>query len=253
ETNTLPFQPFENQEGDLLRVEKEQQVLQEQLREAEQKFQQLQSQRMEETGALEELLKKSLEETEVSQSELGWFHQDSETQVKKWQQEKKETREKLKALRSTVKKHTESNERWGQKPQKNTKNTDSNKSNKFANEKVKWEELIKKSQEESKAYVKRAVQAELSVLQTWKDSEVWRLNGTIGRAETNVRVLKALGSSAPAAPVLKSQIESWQTFISNVKKQLEKIEAEYEEKMELVRSGARIALTKVESVDIPCP
>ncbi|XP_071423208.1 E3 ubiquitin-protein ligase TTC3 isoform X2 [Pithys albifrons albifrons] len=259
ETNTLPFQPFENQEGDLLRVEKEHQVLQEQLREAEEKFQQLQSQRMEETGALEELLKKSLEETEVSQSELGWFNQDSETQVRKWQQEKKETREKLKALRSKVKKHTESNERYLKSIEDKAKqynvclNSFLDTSNKFANEKVKWEELIKKSQEESKECVKRAVQAEISVLQTWKDTEVWKLNGMIGRAETNLRVLKALGSSAPAAPVLKSQIDSWQTFLSNGKKQLEKIEAEYEEKMELVRSGARIALTKVENVDIPCP
>ncbi|NXG18328.1 TTC3 ligase, partial [Grallaria varia] len=259
ETNTLPFQPFENQEGDVLRVEKEHQVLKEQLKEAEEKFQQLQSRSLEETGALEELLKKSVEETEISQNELDWFHQDSETQVKKWQQEKKENRENLKALRSTAKKQADTNERYlktidDKEKQYNVYlNTFLDTSNKFANEKVKLEELIKKSQDDCQECVKRAVKAEISVFQNWKETELWKLNGTIAKAETNLKRLKALSSSALAAPVLKSQMETWETFITNVKKQLEKVEAEYEEKMELVKSGARISLGKVESVDIPSP
>lgn len=48
----------------------------------------------------------------MSQNELDWFHQDSETQMKKWQQEKKENRENLKALRGTAKKHSDTNERY---------------------------------------------------------------------------------------------------------------------------------------------
>ncbi|NXP28471.1 TTC3 ligase, partial [Scytalopus superciliaris] len=259
ETNTLPFQPFENQEGDILRVEKEHQVLKEQLKEAEEKFQQSQSRGLEETGALEELLRKSIEETQVSQNELDWFHQDSEAQLKKWQQEKKEARENLKALRSTVKKQTDTNERYlkaiedKEKQYNVSLNTFLDTSNKFANEKVKLEELIKKSQDDCQECVKRAVKAEISVFQNWKEMEVWKLNGTIAKAQTNLRMLKALSSSASAAPVLKSQIDSWETFISNVKKQLEKIEAEYEEKVELLKSGAQISLQKVESVDVPSP
>ncbi|NXN82866.1 TTC3 ligase, partial [Bombycilla garrulus] len=224
ETNTLPFHPFENQQGDILRVEKEHQVLKEQLREAEEKFEQLQSRSLEETGALEELLKKSIEETKVSQNELDWFHQDSETQMKKWQQEKKENRENLKALRSTAKKHSDTNE-----------------SNKFANEKGKLEELIKKSQDDSQECEKRAVQAEVKQKKKSKKNLYLTENPQYS------------SSSASAAPVLKSQIDSWEIFISNVKKQLEKVEAEYEEKIELVKSGARNCLSKVEIVDFPVP
>ncbi|RLW07523.1 hypothetical protein DV515_00003487, partial [Chloebia gouldiae] len=260
ETNTLPFHPFENQQGDILRVEKEHQVLQEQLREAEEKFEQSQSRSLEEVAALEELLKKRIEETEVSQNELDWFHQDSETQMKKWQQEKKENRENLKALRGTVKKHSETNERYlktidDKEKQYNTcLNTFLETSNKFANDKSKLEELIKKSQLNSQECEKRAVKAEISVLQTWKETEIWKLKGTIAKAEGNLRRLRALSSSsASAAPVLKSQIDSWDVFISNVKKQLEKVEAEYEEKMELVKKGARNCLSKVEIVDFPWP
>ncbi|XP_032907978.1 E3 ubiquitin-protein ligase TTC3 isoform X2 [Catharus ustulatus] len=259
ETNTLPFHPFENQQGDILRMEKEHQVLKEQLREAEEKFEQLQSRSLEEIGALEELLKKSIEETEVSQHELDWFHQDSEAQMKKWQQEKKENRENLKALRGTVKKHSDTNERYlkaiddKEKQYNECLNTFLETSNKFANEKGSLEELIKKSQDESKECEKRAVKAEVSVLQTWKETEIWKLKGTIAKAERNLRMLKSLSSSASAAPVLKSQIDSWEIFISNVKKQLEKVEAEYEEKIELVKNGARDCLSKVEIVDFPWP
>ncbi|XP_054484400.2 E3 ubiquitin-protein ligase TTC3 isoform X3 [Agelaius phoeniceus] len=259
ETNTLPFHPFENQQGDILRAEKEHQVLQEQLREAQEKFRQSQSRSLEEIAALEELLRKSIEETEVSQNELHWFHQDSEAQMKKWQQEKKENRENLKALRGTAKKHSESNERYlkaideKQKQYNASLNTFLETSNKFASEKGKLEELIKKSQDDSQECEKRAVKAEVSVLQSWKETESWKLRGALAKAEGNLRVLRTLGSSASAPPVLKSQIDSWEIFISDVKKQLEKVEAEYEEKIEQVERGARGCLSRVEVVDLPWP
>ncbi|NXC27547.1 TTC3 ligase, partial [Campylorhamphus procurvoides] len=135
---------------------------------------------------------------QVSQNELDWFHQDSEAQLKKWQQEKKEARDNLKALRGTVKKHTDTNERYLKTIEDKEKqynvylNTFLDTSNKFANEKVKLEELIKKSQDDCQECVKRAVKAEMSVLQNWKETEVWKLSGTIAKAETNLRMLKAL-------------------------------------------------------------
>ncbi|NWT63422.1 TTC3 ligase, partial [Erythrocercus mccallii] len=135
---------------------------------------------------------------QVSQNELSWFHQDSEAQMKKWQQEKKENRENLKALRATAKKHSDTNERYlktiddKEKQYNECLNTFLETSNKFANEKGKLEELIKKSQGDSHECEKRAVKAEVSVLQTWKETEIWKLKGTIAKAEGNLRKLKAL-------------------------------------------------------------
>ncbi|NWT14073.1 TTC3 ligase, partial [Vireo altiloquus] len=134
---------------------------------------------------------------QVSRNELDWFRQDSETQMKKWQQEKKENRENLKALRSTAKKHSDTNERYlktlddKEKQYNVCLNTFLETSNKFANEKGKLEELIKKSQDNSQECEKRAVKAEVSVLQTWKETEIWKLKGTIAKAEGNLRMLKA--------------------------------------------------------------
>ncbi|XP_064923759.1 E3 ubiquitin-protein ligase TTC3 isoform X1 [Columba livia] len=269
ETNTLPFHPFEMQQGDILRMEKEHQVLKEQLKEAQEKYEQLQSRSSEEIGAVKELLKKSVEETEVSKNELDWLHQDLEIKVKKWQQEKKENKENLKALRSTAKKHTDTNDRYSRTIDEKEKkyngylNTYLETSNKFANDKVKLEELIKKSQDDCQECVKRAVKAEISVLKNWKETEVYKLNGKAANAEANLKMLKSLSSltenleyfsSLPsAAPKLKSQIDSWEIFISNVKKQLEKVEAEYEEKIQMVKNGVQNCLTKMETVELPSP
>ncbi|NXD26729.1 TTC3 ligase, partial [Spelaeornis formosus] len=133
---------------------------------------------------------------QVSQNELDWFHQDSEAQMKKWQQEKKENRESLKALRGTAKKHSDTNERYSKVVDDKEKqynvclNTFLETSNKFANEKGKLEELIKKSQDDSQECEKRAVKAEVSVLQTWKETEVWKLQSTIAKAEGKLRMLR---------------------------------------------------------------
>ncbi|NWW52217.1 TTC3 ligase, partial [Pedionomus torquatus] len=259
ETNTLPFHPFEVQQGDILRMEKEYQVLKEQLKEAQEKYEQLQSRNSEEISALKELLRKSVEETEVSKNELDWLHQDLEIKVKKWQQEKKENQENLKALRNTAKKHTDANDRYlktideKEKQYNEYLNTYLETSNKLANEKVKLEERIKKSEDDCQECVKRAVQAEISVLKNWRETEVCKLNGMAANAETNLKILRSLSSSASAAPKLKSQIDSWEIFISNVKKQQDKVEVEYELKIQRVKNGVRNCLTKTETVDLPSP
>ncbi|NXL43813.1 TTC3 ligase, partial [Podilymbus podiceps] len=259
ETNTLPFHPFEMQQGDILRMEKEHQVLKQQLQEAQEKYEQLQSRSLEETGALKELLKKSVEETEVSKNELDWLHQDLEIKVKKWQREKKENQDNLKALRNTAKKHTDTNDRYSKTIDEKEKqynvylNTYLETSNKLANDKVKLEELIKKSEDDCQECVKRAVKAEISVLKNWKETEVWKLNGIAANAEANLKMLKSWSCSASAAPKLKSQVDSWEIFVLNVKKRMEKVEAEYEEKVQMVKNGVRNCLTKMETVELSSP
>ncbi|POI35088.1 hypothetical protein CIB84_001160 [Bambusicola thoracicus] len=167
ETNTLPFHPFEMQQGDILRMEKEHQVLKEQLKEAQEKYEQLQNRSSEEIGVLEEQIKKAVEENGIFKKEVEWLHQSLEIKVKKWQQEKKENQENLKAMRNTAKKHMDTNDRYSKTIDEKEKqyntclNTYLDTSNKFANEKVKLEELIKKSQDDLKEHEKRAVTAEV--------------------------------------------------------------------------------------------
>ncbi|XP_068769735.1 E3 ubiquitin-protein ligase TTC3 isoform X3 [Struthio camelus] len=259
ETNTLPFHPFETQQGDILRMEKEHQVLKEQLKEAQEKYEQLLSRSSEEISVLEELLKKSVEEIEISRSELEWLDQDLEKKKKKWQQEKKENQENLKAIRNTAKKYTDTNDMYSKNIDEKEKqyklrfNTYLETSNKFANEKVKLEELIKKSQDDCQECMKRAVTAEVSVLKNWKETELFKLYSIAANAEAALKVLKSGGSSVSALPQLKSQVDSWETYISNIKKQVEEVEAQYEEKIRMVKNGALNCLTKMEAADLSSP
>ncbi|XP_052529754.1 E3 ubiquitin-protein ligase TTC3 isoform X5 [Tympanuchus pallidicinctus] len=257
ETNTLPFHPFEKQQGDILRMEKEHQVLKEQLKEAQEKYEQLQNRSSEEISVLEELIKKTVQERGIFKKEVEWLHQALEMKVKKWQQEKKESQENLKAMRNTAKKHVDTNDRYSKTIDEKEKqyntclNTYLETSNKFANKKVKLEELIKKSQDDLKEHEKRAVKAEVSVLKNWKESELYKLNGIVSKAEANLKMLKSLSSSsASSLPDLKSQINYWEVFISNIKKQMEKVKVGYEEKIEKVKNGVRNCLTKIETVDL---
>lgn len=49
---------------------------------------------------------------QLSKRELDWFHQDAEVNFKKWQQEKKEKQEGLKAGKNKVRKLIETNETY---------------------------------------------------------------------------------------------------------------------------------------------
>ncbi|XP_032653076.1 E3 ubiquitin-protein ligase TTC3 isoform X4 [Chelonoidis abingdonii] len=261
DTNTMPFYPFETQQGDILRMEKEHQVLQEQLKEAKEKYEQLQSRSSEETSVLEEQLKKRVEENKITQRELDWFHQDLEMEVKKWQQEKKESQEKLKATKNTSKKLADTNEMYlrniDEKDKQYTVYLEKflEISNKFASEKVQLEELIKKSKDNYQECIKRAVAAEVSVLENWKNTEVCKLRSIAANGEANIKFLKLMSSGPTSVlPQLKSQIDSWETFISNIKKEMEKVESQYEERIHLVKNGAQLNdLSKVKAADLQSP
>ncbi|XP_019379597.1 PREDICTED: E3 ubiquitin-protein ligase TTC3 isoform X4 [Gavialis gangeticus] len=261
EANTMPFHPFETQQGDILRMAKEHQVLQKQLKEAKEKYEQLQCRSTEETSVLKEQLKKNVEENKISKRELDWFHQDLETEIKKWQHEKKENQERLKAIKSAAKRQADTNEMYlrnieeGDKQYKVILEEFLEISNKLANEKVKLEELIKKSKDQYQECAKRTVAAEVSVLENWKTAEVCKLCSIVSNAEANLKWLKVISSSsASPSPQLKSQIDEWETFHSDIKKEIEKVETQYEERIHMVKNGAVLNdLSKVQIRDLQPP
>ncbi|XP_062982703.1 E3 ubiquitin-protein ligase TTC3 isoform X1 [Elgaria multicarinata webbii] len=257
--NTLPLQPYETQQGDLLRMEKEHQVLQEQLKEASEKSEQLQTRSSIDMSVLEEELLLLIEGNKLTKRELDWFHQDVDMEMKRWQQEKKENQEGLKVGKNKVRKLTETNEIY-------MKNIDEkNKhykrflddfleiSNKSENEKVKMEELIKKSHNDHQECVKRAIAAEVSVLENWKETELFKLHRRATNAEANLKYLKFM-TSRSTVPQSKLQIDSWESFISNIKEEIGKAEREFEERICMVKNGAFLSsISPVEIAEIQPP
>uniref|UniRef100_A0A803SQ01 TTC3/DZIP3-like helical domain-containing protein n=1 Tax=Anolis carolinensis TaxID=28377 RepID=A0A803SQ01_ANOCA len=163
--------------------------------------------------------------------------------MKKWQQEKRLNQEELKTGKSEVKKHTEINEIYlrniEEKDKQYKRYLDNflEISNKFENEKVKMEALIKKSHDENQECIKRAVAAEISVLQNWKETELYKLFRKVTYAEANLKYLEFM-TSRSTVPQSKLQIESWETYISNLKEKIRKAENEFEERICMVKSGA---------------
>ncbi|KAB1284057.1 E3 ubiquitin-protein ligase TTC3 [Camelus dromedarius] len=234
EVNTEPYDPFEAQQGDISQIEKEYQVLQEQLKVARENYEQRNNEGSEETRDLEEKLKRNIEENKVI---LYWFLEDLEKEIKKWQQEKKEIQERTKALKKKMKKVLNASE-----------------INTFTNEKMKIEECIKKGKEDYEESLRRAVDAEVSVLENWKETEVWKLQTMESQAEGFLKKLKLLGSDSTTYPDVESDTHSWESFVSDVRKEMEKAESQYEEQIQAIKNGSRLSeLSKVQISDLSFP
>nr|XP_019585864.1 PREDICTED: E3 ubiquitin-protein ligase TTC3 isoform X1 [Rhinolophus sinicus]XP_019585865.1 PREDICTED: E3 ubiquitin-protein ligase TTC3 isoform X1 [Rhinolophus sinicus]XP_019585866.1 PREDICTED: E3 ubiquitin-protein ligase TTC3 isoform X1 [Rhinolophus sinicus] len=260
EVNTEPYEPFEAQQGDISQIEKEHQVLQEQLKEAWEHHEQRKLNGSEEIRDLEERLKRNLEENKISKTELDWFLKDLEKEVKKWQQEKKEIQEKLKALKKKMKRVSNVIEMYIEKNDGKDKahelllDQSLEISNTFTNEKMKLEECIKKGREDYEEILQRAVAAEVSVLANWKETEVCKLQVMEAQAEGCLKNLKQLSSDSAAYPDLESDIHSWESFLSNVREEIEKAESQFEKQIKAIKNGSRLSeLSKVQISELSFP
>ncbi|XP_069058643.1 E3 ubiquitin-protein ligase TTC3-like [Pleurodeles waltl] len=245
--NTDPFYPFEKHQGDILRMEKEHQVLQEQLKEATEKYELSKSRNSDEVALGKEQLQKVIEENKISKTELDWFYQDLENEVKKWQQEKKEHQERLRVIKNNIKVLMENNESClksiEEKEQhyKRLLNEFLESSNKFENEKLKFEENIKKCKDSILESKKRASASEVTVLENQKNIEIFKLCCAMSSCEANLHFLHSVGTSASAPGHLGSQIISWNNYLSSIKNEIQNIQSQFEVRIDLVKSGAKLS------------
>ena len=118
-----------------------------------------------------------------------------EREIKKWQQEKKEIQERLKSLKKKIKKVSNANEMYTQKNDGKDKEHELHLdqsleiSNTLTNEKTKIKECIKKGKKDYEESHQRAVAAEVSVLENWKESEVYKLQIMESQAEAYLKKL----------------------------------------------------------------
>ncbi|KAM9695489.1 LOW QUALITY PROTEIN: E3 ubiquitin-protein ligase TTC3 [Trichechus inunguis] len=256
EVNTEPYERFEAEPGDISRMEKEYRKLQEKLENAYEKYEQTRFKGLAEIRDLEEKLKRNSERCQVSKTELEWFIQDLEKETKKWQQEKKETQEKVKALKKKVRRLSIASETCTQKNDEKDEehglHLDESLEirNPFANEKAKLEERIKKSKENYEEVHERAVAAEVSVLTCWKDIHVWKLEVTKTQGEAYVECLKSRRSDHEPY-LVDAVLYEWESYFASVEEELETIDSQLEDKVDEVKSGTWVSeITKVLSLPV---
>lgn len=245
--NTEPYGPFEVQQGGISQIEKEYRVLQELFKEGCRRYQQLKRKSLEETRDLEEKLTRNLEENKITETELDWFIQDLEREFEVWEQEKKEIQDRLKAMTKNVKKVWNANEMFTQKNDGMDKEHElyldqsfgnSIYSNTFTSERRKLEDGIRKGREYYEESHHRALIAEVSVLENWKEGEIYKLQTMASKAEAYLRHLMSSGSAAYLYK--ESVVHSWELFISNVAKEISKAESQFEDQIRAIKNGSRL-------------
>jgi len=124
----------------------------------------------------------------------------------------------------------------------------------FTNEKMKVEECIKKGKENYEESLQRAVAAEVSVLENWKDMDVYKLQIMDSQAEGYLKNLKLLSSDSATYPDMESDVHSWESFLSKVRKEIVKAKSQYEEQIQAVKNGSQLSeLPKVQIPELSFP
>ncbi|XP_050018001.1 E3 ubiquitin-protein ligase TTC3 isoform X2 [Alexandromys fortis] len=245
--NTEPYGPFETQQGGLSQMEKEYLLLMGQLRAACENYEQIKLQSSEETRDLEEKLKRNAEESKISETELDWFLQDLDKEIKKWQQEKKETQERLKALKKKVKRLVNTSEASAQKTDGLDTECGSHLdqsvgiSGALTEEKTAVEESIRKARELYEESHQRAVAAEVSVLENWKEREVYKLQSLAAQAEAYLKNLKLMSSDSALCPEMEADTHSWESFLSTVREEVESTKSQFEDQIKAIKNGSRLS------------
>ncbi|XP_075710717.1 E3 ubiquitin-protein ligase TTC3 isoform X2 [Rhinoderma darwinii] len=252
EVNTEPFQPFETQQGDFLRMEKEHVVLRDQLQEATDKYENLQSRYQEEIAALEEQIRSTVERSQIAKTELVWFQQEYENETKKWLQGRKENQDKLKALRNNIKTVTETNDRYLKSIEEKKKKykvyiEDFAKiqCSKFENEKAKLEKHITKREAEREEAAHRAAVAEVILLENQKQAEILKHQTKASNAEQSIKMLRPVANGNPET---LQQISSMESYLSRLRIDLDTMQSQFDVKINTLKIRAKLSPTDVTSI-----
>ncbi|KAM4045254.1 LOW QUALITY PROTEIN: E3 ubiquitin-protein ligase TTC3 [Anomaloglossus baeobatrachus] len=245
EVNTEPFQPYETQQGDILRMEKEHLVLTDQLQEAKDKYENLQSRYCEEIADLEEQIRTTVEGKKITKKELVYFQQQYEIEAKKWQQERKENQEKLKALRSKIKIATESNKRHSKGVEEKKKQYEvyieefaKIHCSKFEYGKTKLEKQIAKRDVDREEAIHRAAVAEVIILENQKQAEILKLQMKASDTEQSIKMLKPMVKSNPGT---LEQINTMELFLVKLKKEMDTVQSKFDEKIAPLKKSALLS------------
>ncbi|XP_073440767.1 E3 ubiquitin-protein ligase TTC3 isoform X2 [Dendrobates tinctorius] len=259
EVNTEPFQPYESQQGDILRMEKEHLVLTDQLQEATDKYENLQTRYRDEIAVLEEEIKTTETNKNVAKKELVYLQQAYENELKKWQQERKENQEKLKVLKNNIKTVTDSNEKYARGIEEKKKQYElyieefaNIHCTKFENEKARLEKHIAKRELDKVDTAQRAAVAEVIVLENQNQAMLLKLQMNASTTEQSIKMLKPLAKSNPG---ILEQINTMESLLVKLKKKMDTLQSEFDEKIaplkKSVNLSAAAAASASSTVNLP--
>ncbi|KAK7800893.1 hypothetical protein U0070_007037 [Myodes glareolus] len=233
--NTEPYGPCETQQGGLSQIEKEYHLLRDQLRAARENYEQIKLKSSEETRDLEEKLKRNAEENKVMLAETllvcMWRMRCSMVDGSKAGQPRVP------------------GELYGVgaghcglvvgQPESGA---------------LTEEESVRKGRELYEESHQRAVAAEVSVLENWKERELCKLQNVAAQAEAYLKNLKLMSSDSASCPEMECDTYSWESFLSDVREEMESVKSQFEDQIKAIKNGSRLSeLSKVQTPGLSFP
>lgn len=116
------------------------------------------------------------------------------------------------------------------------------------------EESIRKGRELYEESRQRAAAAEVSVLENWKERELCKLQSLAAQAEAYLKNLKLMSSDSASCPEAECDTSSWESFLSEVREELESAESQFEDQIKAIKNGSRLSeLSRVQTSGLCFP
>ncbi|XP_068187104.1 E3 ubiquitin-protein ligase TTC3 isoform X2 [Antennarius striatus] len=247
--NTEPVEPFESCLGDINKKLQSIKELEKQIQDMPDDS--VSSRNREELSVMEEDLQKITANIEVTNKELALFQQKLEEEVKKDQKEKKANQELLKSLKAEMEELVEEQGSLARRVREKKTNYEAELndflelSNQSAAEKMSLEDELKRCEASFAAATRRSQRAQLSLVESSRDQGLYGLYREL--ANTKAWLTK-LDEGAHRHPDLEAFRNTWRGIVQEIEKKISTAEAQYQDQMDRVKSGARVSV--LPSVDI---
>ncbi|XP_040906849.1 E3 ubiquitin-protein ligase TTC3 isoform X2 [Toxotes jaculatrix] len=244
--NTELHERFESCQGDMIKKEKSNRMLEQQIEEMVDGCDKVNIKHKEDIASLEEDIQKINANIQVTNKELTLFQQKLEEEVKKDQKEKKANQEALKSLKLEIEQLAEEHGSLTRNIQEKKASFEAKLQdflelgNQSAAEKMSLEDEIKRCKALFTSAKRRSHIAQLSLVESSRDQG---LSGLYKELTDAKALLSKLDEAVHRYPNqdLETTRNSWRTNVQEIENKISAAEAQYQEQIDQAKNGRRVS------------
>ncbi|KAK2828692.1 hypothetical protein Q5P01_019726 [Channa striata] len=244
--NTEFHERFESCQGDIIRKEKNNQKLEQQIKKMANGCDKVSLKHKEDVTSLEEEIQQITANIQVTNTELALFQQKLEEEIKKDQKEKKANQEILKTLKQETEKLVEEHASLARNIREKKAEYEANLTdflelgNQSAAEKMSLEDEIKRCKAVLTSATNRSYTAQLSVVESSRDQSLYSLYAELADAKALLTKLDEVAQRYPSQD-LKTTWNVWKANVQEVEKKIATAEKQFQEHIDQVKNGRRVS------------
>ncbi|XP_056252841.1 E3 ubiquitin-protein ligase TTC3 isoform X1 [Seriola aureovittata] len=244
--NTELHERFESCQGDIIKMEKSNDRLEQQIKAMASGCDKVNLKHKEDISSLEEDIQKITVNIQVTNKELALFQHKLEEEVKKDQKEKKANQEVLKSLKLEIEELVEEHGSLVRNIREKRANYDAKFSdflelgNHSATEKMSLEDEIKRCKVLFTSATRRSLTARLSVVESNRDQGLYGLYRELADAKALLTKLDEAVHRYPNQD-LEMTRNSWRVSVQEIEKKISTAETQYQEQIDQAKNGRRVS------------